>query len=260
MTYNINQEIIQSTSNMVDWYRKEQENPSANVPQHPQKDIWKKWDDNRLWCSLFFSIISPGGSQVAREYLEDIENHEKEFELSPNHLFHLDSKERRKAIWNFGKGHNRLGKQLARFFSKSFINTHPHNFEYKLGNTFDKLYGDYKEDFKQLFYTLNNINDERMKAKHIEEYLPGLKISRNCLNNIGMADTLIALDRHILSEMNEKWKWDVPKNTPSSRQRYEEIEDAVRLIAKEINCTVVEIDRSIFFYKATSWPSGHACR
>ncbi|MCK5097855.1 MAG: hypothetical protein KAR45_07105 [Desulfobacteraceae bacterium] len=85
-----------------------------------------------------------------------------------------------------------------------------------------------------------------MKANELT-FLPGikLKVSRDFLNNMGMTDTLIPLDIHILSEMKKEWGWNVPENTPSNQKKYEEIEDAVRKIADIINCKVVEIDKAI---------------
>jgi hypothetical protein len=215
--------------------------------RHPQKDAWRKWGDSELWCTIFFSIISPGGSKVAREYLGFIERG-GDFELKPDRLISLSRPERISAIWEFGKGKNVLNKSLARFFSRSGNVGSTGTPEYKLANIFEEMH---KRGFMEFLHSLDAFKDERLKAKQME-FLPGvkLKVSRDFLNNIGMTDTLIPLDRHILDEMKTIWGWNAPKNTPSKREDYEAIEDTVRHIADEINSTVMEIDKSIFSARA----------
>jgi thermostable 8-oxoguanine DNA glycosylase len=77
-------------------------------------------------------------------------------------------------------------------------------------------------------------------------------VSRDFLNNIGMTDSLIPLDVHILREMGENWGWAVPVQTPTDRRLYEQIEDSVRDIAIRVGCTVVEIDKAIFSAQLSS--------
>lgn len=81
--------------------------------------------------------------------------------------------------------------------------------------------------------------------------MPGsnFKVTRDFLNNIGMTDTLIPLDVHVLSEMRKSWGWNVPKATPSNRKKYENIEEGVREMAKIINCKVIEIDKAIVSFR-----------
>ena len=120
-----------------------------------------------------------------------------------------------------------------------------------MNETFQNLV---KKGFITWFKEIDELDDDRLKAKEIE-ILPGskLKVSRDSLNNIGMTDTLIPLDIHTLREMRTKWKWDVPTSTPSKRENYEKIEDAVREIAMSINCKVVEIDKAIISFHIQSF-------
>ena len=192
---------------------------------------------------FFFSITSPGSSKNAREYLRKIENGMQDFELKPELLSSLSDGERIKAIWTFGTGKNAIKKHLGRFFSKPENLGDRRNLEYRLNQSFNALNG---KGFIKWFEKIDELKNDRLKANELT-FLPGikLKVSRDFLNNMGMTDTLIPLDIHILSEMKKEWGWNVPKNTPSNQKKYEEIEDAVRKIADIINCKVVEIDKAI---------------
>lgn len=108
--------ITDRVRHIVEWHRRQLE-CRADVLPLPEKDRWQIWDDNRLWCTFFFSIVSPGGSKNARIYLKRIETNEIEFELNPKDLLKLDNSERIKAIWWFGTGRNSIHKRLGRFFS-----------------------------------------------------------------------------------------------------------------------------------------------
>ena len=250
MNFSISDKLLDRVASVIDWHRQEIKNPESSVLHIPEKDAWKTWDDNRLWCSFFFSIISPGGSKTAREYLKNIEDGRITFELHPEKLATLSDKERIKKIWDFGTGNNFLHKHLDRFFSRRGNIGDIRNFEYKLTNVFTVLM---KNGFIEWFETLDKLTGEREKARALE-FLPGskLKVSRDFLNNIGMTSTLIPLDVHVLKEMKEVWGWTVPKATPSNRKKYEEIEDSVRIIAQKIKCRVVEIDKAIFL-SANRW-------
>lgn len=239
----ITDQIVTQVTSTVERHRNQLNNRNSNALPLPEKDRWKKWDNNRLWCSLFFSIISPGGSKNARAYLKLIENGKAEFELHPDKIVNIENKERILAIWKFGTRDNHLKKRLARFFSKPENIGKAGSLEFKLNETFQNLV---KKGFITWFKEIDELDNDRLKAKGIE-FLPGskLKVSRDFLNNIGMTDSLIPLDIHILDEMRTKWKWNVPKSTPNKREIYEKIEDAVREIAKRINCKVVEIDKAI---------------
>lgn len=240
----ITDQILKRTASIIDWHRNELDNNTPSVLRLPEKDKWKQWDNCRLWCSLFFSISSPGGSKYAREYLRLVEHREIEFELHPDKLISLDDKERISSIWEFGTGKNCINKRLARFFSKKDnINRSPGSLETKLNTVFLELY---RKGFINWLKTIENMPDERLKAKEME-VLPGskLKVSRDFLNNIGMTDSLIPLDIHILKELRDNWHWSVPSFTPSSRKNYERIEDAVREIARQLGYKVVEIDKAI---------------
>jgi len=230
----------------VEWHRRQLE-CCADVLPLPEKDRWKLWDNNRLWCTFYFSIVSPGGSKNARSYLKRIEANEIEFELNPKDLAKMDTDESIKAIWKFGTGFNVIHKRLGRFFSKSDKVGNDRSLEYKLNETFEMLR---KQGFILWFEKIAEYEDERLKAKELE-VLPGanLKVTRDFLNNIGMTDSLIPLDIHVLSEMRNNWGWSVPKATPSNRGKYENIEEAVRGIAKAIGCKVVEIDKAIVSYR-----------
>ena len=239
----ITDQIVTQVTSTVVRYRSQLTIRNSSALPLPEKDRWKKWDNNRLWCSFFFSIISPGGSKNARSYLKLIEDGKIEFELHPDKLVAMENKERILVIWKFGTGENHLKKRLARFFSKPENIGKVGSLEFKLNETFQNLV---KKGFITWFREIDELDNDRFKAKGIE-FLPGskLKVSRDFLNNIGMTDSLIPLDIHILDEMRTKWKWNVPKSTPNKREIYEKIEDAVREIAKKINCKVVEIDKAI---------------
>ena len=159
----------------------------------------------------------------------------------------MDTNGRIKAIWRFGTGHNVIHKRLGRFFSKPDRVGSSSSLEYKLNETFEMLH---EQGFITWFENIARLADERLKAKELE-ILPGsnFKVSRDFLNNIGMTDSLIPLDIHILSEMRNNWGWIVPKMTPSNRRKYDCIEDAVREIAQIIDCKVVEIDKAIVSYR-----------
>ena len=239
-------QIINRVRNIVDWHR-EQLKCCADVLPLPERDRWKYWDNNRLWCTFYFSIVSPGGSKNARSYLKLIEANEIEFELSPTDLAKMDTNERILSMWRFGTGSNAIQKRLGRFFSKSNKVGNYRSLEYKLNKTFELLR---KHGFILWFEKIDNLENERLKARELE-ILPGsnFKVSRDFLNNIGMTDSLIPLDIHVLSEMRDNWGWGVPKATPSNRMKYDNIEDAVREIANAINCRVVEIDKAIVSYR-----------
>lgn len=249
MSYLVDDRILRRVSELLDWYRGAQVDPDSLVLPHPVKDRWKEWDDNRLWCSFFFSIVVPGGSRVARDYLEPIEDGLVEFELRPSRLLPLTTNQRQEAIWKFGRGENRLGKALGRFFSKPGNVGDTRNCEHKLTHIFGILE---ERGFKRWFEEIDSFDDDRLKAAQLE-FLPGakLKVSRDFLNDLGMTDTVIPLDVHVLAEMNNRWGWHVPKDTPTDRALYEAIEDSVRKIAIELDCTVVEIDKSIYFSRST---------
>jgi len=239
----INDQIIKQITSTVEWYRNQLNDRSSNALPLPEKNRWKQWNDNRLWCSFFFSIVSPGGSKNAKAYLKLIENGRIEFELHPNKLVRMENKERVLAIWEFGTRGNYLQERLGRFFSKRENRGDPRNFEFKLNETFQILV---KKGFISWFKEIDKLEDDRLKAKELE-FIHGskLKVTRDFLNNIGMTDSLIPLDVHILKEMRTNWNWDVPEKTPSKREIYEKIEDAIREIATRINCKVVEIDKAI---------------
>lgn len=234
-------------SKIVTWYKNELLNPKTTVLRLPVKNAWQEWDDNRIWCSLFFSIVSPGASAAARKYLKLIENGVIEFELTPEKLLILSDNDRINAICYFGTGNNCIKRRLARFFSSKPEKIGSRNsHERRVGCTFSALS---QHGFRGFLDGLNELPDDRAKAKALE-FFPGIrfKVSRDFLNNIGMTDSLIPLDIHVLCEM-KTWGWNVPEETPPGRNTYEQIEDAVRLIANKIQCTVVEIDKAIFFYR-----------
>lgn len=211
---------------------------------------WRTWDDNRLWCSLFFTVAAKGGSVVARDYMEDIEEGLREFELHPRMLIPLSSEDRMRAIWEFGRGKNRLGKALGRFFSTPQKYGQPKGYERACTNFFNEFE---KHGFTKWLHEIDKLPDERSKAMCLE-VVPGinLKASRDVLNDVGMTTSLIALDVQVLGEMREHWKWLVPKQTPSgNRILYEAIEDAVRELANRLGNTVVEIDKAIYFARMT---------
>jgi hypothetical protein len=241
--------VITRVTDILHWHRQQLKNPSSPVLPIPVPNAWKTWDANRLWCAFFFSIISPGGSAAAREYLRRIEDGSAKFELNPELLAPLSRADRLQAIWNFGTGKNFLGKRMARFFSKPGNIGAPHNCESKLADAFDILE---KKGFLNWFATLDALEDDRRKAAALE-FLPGakLKVSRDFLNNIGMTDSLIPLDVHILTEIAQAWGWDwnVPRKTPSNRAIYERIEDSVRDVAASVKCTVVEIDKAVVSWR-----------
>jgi hypothetical protein len=245
MSLPIDGELIARVKSVLDWHRREIKNPESLARRIPVKDAWKTWDDTRLWCTFFFSIISPGGSKAAREYINRVEDGEIAFELRPETLGNLSEEKRIKKIWEFGTGKNLLQKRLGRFFSKPENAGDARNFEYKLARVFEVLAAN---GFLKWFERLDGLADERERARALE-FLPGskFKVSRDFMNNIGMTSTLIPLDGpNILAEMREAWGWRVPEDTPSDREEYEEIEDAVRVIAGKIGCRVVEIDKAIF--------------
>lgn len=247
--YSVTDNILKRVQSLLEWYRKAQSDPASKVLPHPIKNRWKFWDDNRIWCSFFFSIVVPGNSRIARDYIEPIEEGLLEFELHPKLLLPFKEKERLRIIWEFGRGKNRLKKALGRFFSKPHNFGIPKNSEYKANQIFSILV---KRGFKEWFEQIDQLEDDRAKAQALE-ILPGvkLKVSRDFLNDIGMTDSVIPLDIHILSEMRQNWNWIVPDNTPASREIYEHIENAVRLIADKLNCKVVEIDKAIYFARMT---------
>ena len=239
-------QIINRVRNIVDWHR-EQLKCYADVLPLPERDRWKYWDNKRLWCTFYFSIVSPGGSKNARSYLKLIEANEIEFELNPTDLAQMDTNERILLMWRFGTGANAIHKRLGRFFSKFYNIGNDRSLEYKLNETFELLHN---QGFILWFEKIDNLETERLKARELE-ILPGsnFKVSRDFLNNIGMTDSLIPLDIHVLSEMRGNWGWSVPKATPSNRMKYDKIENAVREIAKTIGCKVVEIDKAIVSYR-----------
>lgn len=246
MNLPVNEKVIDRVKAVLAWHRQEIKNPEPLARRIPVKDDWKTWDDNSLWCPLFFSIISPGGARGApREYIKLVDDRKIQFELRPKTLAHLSEEQRIKKIWEFGTGQNALHKRLGRFFSKPENIGDPRNFEYKVANAFAALT---KNGFLKWFERLDELPDEREKARALES-LAGLKlkVSRDFLNNLGMTTSLIPLDKpNILKQMREEWGWDVPQKPPSNRKKHEEIEDAVRVIANRIGCTVVEIDKAIF--------------
>ena len=247
--YSINDDILKRVQSLLKWYRKAQSDPTSKVLPHPVKNRWKFWDDNRICCSFFFSIAVPGNSRVARDYVEQIEEGLLQFELHPNLLLPFKEEERLKIIWEFGRGKNRLKKALGRFFSKPNNFGSPKNSEYKANKIFSILV---EKGFKEWFNQIDELEDDRAKAQ-VLEIIPGvkLKVSRDFLNDIGMTDSVIPLDIHILSEMRQKWNWIVPSSTPASREIYVHIEDAVRIIADSLDCKVVEIDKAIYFARMT---------
>ena len=68
MEYELNEKILVRVKSLIDWYRNAQHDPNSKVLPHPLEDRWKNWDDNRLWCSMFFAIGVPGSSRAARDY------------------------------------------------------------------------------------------------------------------------------------------------------------------------------------------------
>lgn len=254
----ITEQIIKQVTSTVEMYRNHLISGNPNALPLPEKDRWEKWNDNRLWCQFFFSIISPGGSINAKAYLQLIESGKIEFELHPDKLINMENEERILAIWQFGTKDNYLKKRLARFFSKRESIGKADSPEFKLNEAFQNLV---KKGFISWFIEIDELDDDRLKAKEIE-ILPGskFKVSRDFLNNIGMTDSLIPLDIHTLREMRTKWKWDVPTATPSNREIYEKIEDAVREIAMRINCKVVEIDKAIVSSHNSKMPDSKSYR
>lgn len=254
--YLVTDEIIKRVESLLDWYREAQNDPRSKVLPHPIKGRWKKWDDNRLWCSFFFCIGVPGGSRVARDYIEPIEEGLLEFELRPEILLPLSSADRLTKIWKFGRGRNRLNKALGRFFSKPQNMGATSSCEYKINQIFSALA---EKGFMKWFEEIDMLGDDIKKVDSLQ-YLHGVKqkVSRDFLNDIGMTDSVIPLDVHILSEMHNIWGWSVPKETPQGRDIYLAIEDGVREVANKLNCTVVEIDKSIYFARMTrEFTAGH---
>ncbi|MCK5097854.1 MAG: hypothetical protein KAR45_07100 [Desulfobacteraceae bacterium] len=115
MVFPITKEVVNRISSVINWHREALKNNNKGILQVPIKDNWKSWDDNRLWCSLFFSITSPGSSKNAHEYLRKIENGMQDFELKPELLSSLSDGERIKAIWTFGTGKNAIKSILEDF-------------------------------------------------------------------------------------------------------------------------------------------------
>ncbi len=237
-------------NNLLEWYNKSLSNPNSKVLPHPEYGRWKKWSDDRIWCSVFFSIGVKGGSRAARDYLESIEKGLEEFELPIASLTPLEFGDRMRKIWRFGRGYNRSGKALGRFFSKDENFGRKNSFEKSIAESFGVLE---KHGFAKWFREISEYNDDRKKAHFMEE-LPGvgLKVSRDFLNDIGMTNSLIALDIHVLAEMRDTWKWAVPPTTPNDRTIYEAIEDGVRAVAESIGVTVLEIDKAIYFSRMTA--------
>jgi len=236
-------------SDIVNWYREAHKDPSSLVLPHPEKGRWKQYDDSRLWCDLFFTVAAKGSSKAARDYLEPIEDGFLGFELKVADLKPLNFNERMKLIWEFGRGKNRLGKALGRFFSTPQ--------KYGRNNSYERVCTDFFCAFEQRGFTkwlheIDKLSSERDKAKELElVHGINLKASRDFLNAIGMTETLIALDVQVLQEMKNNWGWNVPPQTPSNRELYEKIEDGVRDIAKRIGATVLEIDKAIYFGRTT---------
>ncbi|MFH1035200.1 MAG: hypothetical protein V1806_11895 [Pseudomonadota bacterium] len=243
----MSEQIISRVSRIVEWHRSQLNVNNPSVLAVPQKDQWKAWDDNKLWCTFFFSVISPGGSINARKYLRLIESGELAFELNPSKLSEMTDEQRIEEIWSLGVGNNYINTRLARFFSKPGKKYVENSLQSNLNDTFLQLKN---RGFIAWFVEINKISDERSKAMELE-FLPGskFKVSRDFLNNVGMTETLIPLDVHILGEMIDNWGWDVPKHTPPVRCKYEEIEDAVREIAEKVHCKVVEIDKAIVSWR-----------
>jgi hypothetical protein len=243
----ISDEIINRVESIVKWHGEQLKIKNTDILLLPEKDRWKKWDNNRVWCTFYFSIISPGGSKNARAYLKLVENNEIEFELNPIELSDMKKNERILAIWNFGTGRNIIHKRLGRFFSKPDNIGREGSLEFCLNETFENLND---KGFLSWFEEIEKLESERLKAMQLE-FLPGskFKVSRDFLNNIGMTDSLIPLDVHVLSEMRNKWGWNVSKATPSNRNTYEQIEDTVCKIADIIKSRVVEIDKAIVSYR-----------
>lgn len=250
MPLTITDEIVRRIQSIIKWHRNEIEVKNPEILLIPERDVWKSWDDNRLWCSFFFSIISPGGSSNARKYLKLIEDNKIEFELNPAQLSNMPRIRRIDSIWKFGTGDNIIEKRLGRFFSKPDNIGCDGSLEDRVNDTFEKLND---RGFIKWFNQIDKLEGERSKAKELE-ILSGskiLKVSRDFLNNLGMTKTLIPLDVHILTEMRKNWMWNVPKSTPSNRDKYENIENIVRKIAKDLGITVVEIDKAIVSYRIT---------
>ncbi len=234
---------------IVSWYREACNDPKSKVLPHPTKYRWKSWDNDRLWCSIFFSIGVKGGSKAARDYIEPIEKGYEDFELKVFELTPLDTESRMRKIWEFGRGNNRLGKALGRFFSRPENFGRKNGFERNITDAFSILE---KHGFMDWFYEIDSYSEDREKAKAMEEFPGvGLKVSRDFLNDIGMTDSLIALDLHVLKEMQDNWGWSVPSQTPTDRPLYEAIEDGVRNIARRAGATVLEIDKAIYFGRMT---------
>ena len=116
MNFPITDELLEQVALVIDRYKQEIKNPQSSVQRIPVKDAWKTWDDNRLWCSFFFSIISPGGSKTAPEYLKYIEDGSIKFELYIEKLAALSHEERIMEIWEFGTGNNFLHERLGLYF------------------------------------------------------------------------------------------------------------------------------------------------
>ncbi|MFZ1682528.1 MAG: hypothetical protein WAU88_00215 [Candidatus Zixiibacteriota bacterium] len=250
MEYQINSDVLRYVEEIVSWYGTASQNRHSRVLPHPAFGRWKSWDDCRLWCALFFTVAAKGGSGVSRDYLEGIEDGYYEFELHPKGLIPLSYDNRMRQIWEFGRGKNRLNKALGRFFSTPQKFGRPNSYERVCTDFFCTFE---KHGFTKWLYEIDQLSDERSKAKCLEE-VPGisLKASRDFLNELGMTTSLIALDVQVLGEMREHWRWDVPTQTPSgNRGVYEAIEDAVRLIAKQLQLDVLQIDKAIYFARMT---------
>ena len=84
-------------------------------------------------------------------------------------------------------------------------------------------------------------------VKHIKGF--GYKEASHFLRNIGLADDLAILDRHILRCLKEFGIIDeIPKSlTP---KKYLEIEERMRKFAEELNLSLVELDL-VLFYRQT---------
>jgi len=237
-TFRLGDEQLVAVSDIVSWYREAQADPRSRVLPHPKKERWREFDEDRLWCDIFFTVAVKGGSRVARDYMQSIEDGTATFELKVSQLRALEPEARMPAIRAFGRGENRLGKALGRFFSL------PENFGQD--NSYERVCADFFEAFKSRgftdwLYAIDALVDERQKAMTLE-LVPGinLKASRDFLNGLGMTTTLVALDVRVLRELKEKWGWNVPLQTPShDRGLYEAIEDGVRDVAERIGVTVV---------------------
>jgi thermostable 8-oxoguanine DNA glycosylase len=256
--HNLSDQKLKQIYDKVIWYRNASKVAKSKVLPHPEFGRWKKWDDDRVFCSIFFCIAARNNSIAARDYLDPIEKGDLKFELKVSDLMPLSDNERIRLIWEFGTGNNRNKARLGIYFSQPHkvnnVGKYPktrNNYERVIAETF-KLFAE--RGFIDCLIDIDRHHKQRDKANIVAALIPmGVKqkVSRDFLNDVGMTDSLIALDRHVMAELKEIWGWDVRDGTPPNKAEYDEIEDAVRSVAGHLGVTVLEIDKSIYFSRMT---------